>query len=118
MIAISVIAIDCIQIPKDDQGIFFGTRVHHHLELGVECFLHGEFTYPSRSHRDQRNNTHSMGDSQSHDTLVDMYDLSNHRNQWVGDGHSHSFKMPLSTAGPVVGLPTPTDPPASRSPDF
>ena len=44
-----------------------------------------------------------MGDSQSHDSLVDRCDLSSHRDQSVGDGHSHSFKVPLRTAGPVVG---------------
>ena len=89
-----------------------GTRVHHHLELGVERFLHGEFTYPSRSiHRDQRNNTQSMGDSQSHDTLVvktvktqsksTTITWSHHSVNFLrsfGSGSALSFRYPPRTA--------------------
>ena len=32
-----------LQITQDDQGVLFGTRVHHHLELGVESCLHRVF---------------------------------------------------------------------------
>ena len=47
LIVIFISASGCIEITQDDQGIPLGTRVHHRLELGVERFLHGEFTYPS-----------------------------------------------------------------------
>ena len=50
---------------KDYKGILLETRVHHHLELGVERFLHREFTYPSRS-TEARELTPSTGASQSH----------------------------------------------------
>ena len=119
LIALFVSAVGCNEITQDDQIIILGKRVHHQLELGVERFILGEYFYSSRSiPKDQRNKTQSMGDSQSHDTLVDKCDLSNHRDQSVGDGHSHSIKMPLRTAGPLLGVPTPTDQPAPRSPDF
>ena len=59
------------------------------ITVGIERFFHGEFTHPIRSiHRDQRNNIQAMGVSQSYDTPVDRHDLSNHRDQSVGDGHS------------------------------
>ena len=69
--------------------------------------LHGEFTFYSRSvYRHQRNSTHCIGDSQSLDTLVERYGLINHRDQLVGDIRSHPFRMPLRTAGPLLGVPT------------
>ena len=113
LIALFVSAVGCNEITQDDQIIILGKRVHHQLELGVERFLLGEYFYSSRSiPKDQRNKTQSMGDSQSHDTLGDKCDLSNHKDQSVCDGHRHSFKMPLRTAGLVVSLPTLTDPSA------
>ena len=96
----------CIEITKGDQIIPLETRVHHLQKLGIERFHHEEFKYFSPSiHKDQRNNTQCIGDSQSHDTLVDSCEFSNHRNQSVGDGDSHSFKMPLRTAEPVQKTP-------------
>ena len=68
-----VSASGCTEIPKGDQGIPLGTRVHHHLVLGVELFPHREFTYTSRSiHIDQKNSTQNMVDAPSHDALVNV----------------------------------------------
>ena len=64
--ALSAGASCSIENIRDDQGIPLGTGVHHHLELGVERFLHGKFTYFNRKyHRDQKNNIQIMGDAQS-----------------------------------------------------
>ena len=58
------------------------------------------------------------GESQSHDALVDRCALSNHMHHMVTEGYSNSFKMSLRTAGPIVGLPAPTDQSIPRSLDF
>ena len=55
-----------------------------------------------------------MGDSLSHDALFDRCDLSNHRDQSVGDGPSQSFKMPVWKARPVVGVTISTLPTRSQ----
>ena len=53
--------------------------------------------------------TVGRGDSQSHDTLFDMFDLSNDRDQSVGDGHSRPFNATEDGR-------TPTYPSSPRSP--
>ena len=85
---------------------YLWTRIHHQLELGEKLFLHGESTYPNGSTQRGKKIRSSV-----RETLSLMI-------RSVGDDHSNSFKMPLRTAGPAVGVFTTTDPPTPRSPDF
>ncbi|KAF7650306.1 hypothetical protein LDENG_00127890 [Lucifuga dentata] len=92
-----------IEITHDQRSVTPGTLIHHQVKLRVECLPHQDIPNCSWSiHRDNRQDTQRVPESEPHDTLLDRSDIRHHWEEPVR--HSDSNLLSTPTKAEMVAV--------------